>query len=54
MSEELDDWTYVPERDDPRIDEAVAQMDRGERVSHEEAMRYLEQVIEEEIRGGLK
>ena len=49
MSDDLDDWTYVPERDDPWLDEAVAQMDRGEWVTHEQVMREIEQVIADAI-----
>jgi hypothetical protein len=49
MSEELDDWTYDPERDDPWLDEAVAAMDRGEWITHEEAMRRIGAAIAEEL-----
>lgn len=45
MSEGFDDWTYVPERDDPWLDEAVAAMDRGEWVPHEQVVREIEQII---------
>jgi hypothetical protein len=49
MSEELDDWTYDPQRDDPWLDEAVAEMDRGEWVTHEQVVREIEEILAEAI-----
>jgi hypothetical protein len=42
-----DDWEYVAERDDPWIDEALADVDAGNCVTHAEAKRYLEDVVRE-------
>jgi len=52
MSEDLDnwqrdDWQYVPERDDPWMDEAIARFDAGQGVPHEEAMRIINNAIAE-------
>jgi len=49
LSDDRDNWRYVPERDDPWMDEAIAQIARGEWVTHEEAMRYIHEVIAEEL-----
>jgi hypothetical protein len=42
-----DDWEYVAERDDPWIDEALADVDVGNCVTHAEAKLYLEEVVRE-------
>ncbi len=42
-----DDWEYVADRDDPWLDEALADVDAGNCVTHAEAQHYLEGVIRE-------
>jgi hypothetical protein len=42
-----EDWEYVADRDDPWIDEALADLDAGNCVTHAEAQRYLEGVVRE-------